>query len=266
MSACARDGSRNDKHAHLSKMVRNGTTGRRRMNIAIILSGGTGTRLGGDIPKQYTVTGGRSMIARAMEPFFWHARIDAVQIVADSAYHGKIREDVEDLTRFRGFSAPGETRALSILNALRDIASFASDDDIVIIHDAARPFVSLEQISDLIDACREHDGALPVLPMKDTVYLLPESTQAGIEMLDRSRIVAGQAPEAFRFGKYLAANEALLPDRIKTINGSTEPALLAGMDIVTIPGDEKNLKVTTKEDLARYIRILDERKTCVMPA
>ena len=162
------------------------------------------------------------------------------------------------MARFRGFSAPGETRALSILNALRDVASFASDDDIVIIHDAARPFVSPEQISDLIDACREHDGALPVLPMKDTVYLLPESTQAGIELLDRSRIVAGQAPEAFRFGKYLAANEALLPDRIKTINGSTEPALLAGMDIVTIPGDEKNFKVTTKEDLARYIRILDE--------
>ena len=233
------------------------------MNIAIILSGGSGTRLGGDIPKQYTVTGGRSMIARAMEPFFLNARIDAVQVVADSTYHGKIREDVEDLTRFRGFSVPGETRALSILNALRDVASFASDDDIIIIHDAARPFVSQEIISGLIDACREHDGALPVLPMKDTVYLLPESKQAGadtIEPIDRSRVVAGQAPEAFRFGKYLAANEALLPDRIKTINGSTEPALLAGMDIVTIPGDERNFKVTTQEDMDRYRHRIRERE------
>ena len=76
------------------------------------------------------------------------------------------------------------------------------------------------------------------------------------ELLDRSRIFAGQAPEAYRFGRYLRANEALLPDRIRKINGSTEPAVLAGLDIAMIPGDEGNFKITTKADLKRFTEIV----------
>ena len=102
-----------------------------------------------------------------------------------------------------------------------------------------------------------HDGALPVLPMKDTIYYLPSDKNAsGLSLLDRTRVVAGQAPEAFRYGKYLAANEALLPDKIKEINGSTEVALLAGMDIAVIAGEESNFKITTPGDMERYRMVL----------
>lgn len=251
------------------------------MNIVIILSGGSGTRLGGETPKQYLVSEGRSMIERAMEPFFLHAEIDAVWIVAEGEWRESILADIgrlatdsgysgvstasygfrrrspEEILQMRlGFSDPGATRALSILNALRDLNGIASEQDVVIIHDAARPFVSKELISRLIDACQSHDGALPVLPMKDTVYLLPEMAQDVLSsertLLPRERVVAGQAPEAFRYGKYLAANEALLPVKILEINGSTEVALLAGMRIAVVAGEEDNFKVTTKEDLERY--------------
>jgi 2-C-methyl-D-erythritol 4-phosphate cytidylyltransferase len=75
-------------------------------------------------------------------------------------------------------------------------------------------------------------------------------------LLERSRIFAGQAPEAFLFGKYLEANRALLPERILKINGSTEPAVMAGMDIAMIPGDEGNFKITTKGDLERFREML----------
>ena len=69
------------------------------------------------------------------------------------------------------------------------------------------------------------------------------------------QIFAGQAPEAFRFGKYLRANEALLPDKIFTINGSSEPAVMAGMRIALIEGEESNFKITTKADLERFCEI-----------
>ena len=121
----------------------------------------------------------------------------------------------------------------------------------VIIHDAARPCLTKKLLQECICAAEGHDGVLPVLSMKDTVYYSDDGMHVS-GLLQRSNVLAGQAPEVFRYGKYLEANQALLPEKILQVNGSTEPAVLAGMDIVTIPGDEKNYKVTTQEDLKRF--------------
>ena len=129
--------------------------------------------------------------------------------------------------------------------------SEAKPDDLVIIHDAARPCLTKKLLQECICAAEGHDGVLPVLPMKDTVYYSEDGVHVS-GLLQRSNVLAGQAPEVFRYGKYLEANQALLPEKILQVNGSTEPAVLAGMDIVTIPGDEKNYKVTTQEDLKRF--------------
>jgi len=91
--------------------------------------------------------------------------------------------------------------------------------------------------------------------MTDTVYYSADGKRVE-RLLERSCIFAGQAPEAYQFGKYLEANERLLPDQILSINGSTEPAIMAGMDVVMIPGEKKNFKITTQEDLVRYAEIL----------
>lgn len=150
---------------------------------------------------------------------------------------------------------PGENRQMSILHGLLDIQSYAPEDTYIFIHDAARPCLSAKQIADCIRGAAGHDGAMPVLPMKDTVYSsLDGKTIAGL--LDRSTIYAGQAPEVFLLGKYLKANQALLPDKILEINGSAEPAVMAGMDVAMIPGDEGNFKITTKADLERFTQIV----------
>lgn len=258
----------------------------KRMNIALILAGGTGTRLGGDLPKQYIEVNGKPIIAYCLETFMACEAIDALQIVADEAFHGVIKDaccesyrmasseslqtrvqsgvhDVQsnkrpseadnDCAKWRGFSTPGKTRQLSIWNGLQDIRKYASPEDVVIIHDAARPLVSTRIISDCLTACIEHDGALTVLPVKDTVYY---GAGGKIEkLLKRSHLMAGQAPEAFVLGKYIEANERLMPDEILKINGSTEPAVMAGMDIVCVDGEEKNFKITTPEDLERFQQI-----------
>ena len=78
-------------------------------------------------------------------------------------------------------------------------------------------------------------------------------------LVKRSEIFSGQAPEAFRFGVYYEANRRLLPDTILTINGSTEPAVMAGLDMIMIAGDEDNFKITTKEDLERFRELIKRR-------
>ena len=240
------------------------------MNIVVILAGGTGSRADAPIPEQYVEVGGRPMIAFCLETFFAHEEIHGVQIVAEEAWRDYILGYVRQIEsgsaaladarqaeeesavpgKFRGFSEPGENRQMSIFHALSDIRDYAKETDTVIIHDAARPYVKAAQISRLLADMEGHEGAIPVLPMKDTVYMTDGECICGL--LDRARVCAGQAPEAFLLGRYYEANRALLPDRILSVVGSTEPAVLAGMDIRLSEGDEGNIKVTTEKDMADF--------------
>lgn len=222
------------------------------MNIAVILAGGTGTRLGADIPKQYIEVAGKPIIAFCLQLFEEHPLIDAIQVVAEDSWQALIEK--WSSIKLHGFSKPGANRQLSILNALEDVCQYATKDSVVLIHDAARPLVSEQTVTDCLNGCMIHDGVMPALPVKDTVYLGADGRIDAL--LDRSRVLAGQAPEAFRLQKYYEANLALLPDRILGINGSTEPAILAGLDVKYIAGDERNFKITTKTDLERFREIL----------
>lgn len=232
------------------------------MAAALILSGGTGARLGADVPKQYMEIGGRCIISYCIEALSRHEMIDSLRIVADARWHGKIRECLEryDInSKFKGFSAPGENRQLSILNGLSDIRGYAGDDELVLVHDAARPLLSARLITDCLKAAEGRDGAMPALPMKDTVYLSADGKRIS-GLLNRGEVFAGQAPEAFVLGKYYEANMRLMPDRILEINGASEPAVMAGMDIAVLPGDEGNFKITTREDLERFEQIMEKIK------
>lgn len=234
------------------------------MNIALILSGGTGTRLGAETPKQYIEVCGRPVISYCLELLAAHAGIDALQIVADHIWREFIMDSMEQSAgmkaseKFKGFSVPGRNRQLSILNGLEDIREYAQNGDYVLIHDAARPLLSEQMITGCLDAVAGYDGVVPVLPMKDTLYASADGKHVS-SLLKRDEIFAGQAPEVFILGKYYEANRRLTLDEILKINGSTEPAVMAGMDIVMIPGDERNFKITTREDLDRFCEIIGQQ-------
>ena len=279
------------------------------MNTALLLSGGTGSRIQTDIPKQYIRVAGKMIITYSLETLANVSSIDRILIVAAKEWRERIITDARQhgicTDKIQGFAVPGSSRQSSILNGLqcivgRDMAAGKNDTvcaatvkndncdaaaendgicdadrenadvfgagpengesydtDTVLIHDAARPMLTETQINACFAALDSHDGVLPALPMKDTIYLSEDGGQV-TELLDRSKLFAGQAPELFCLKKYYQANIMLLPDRINQINGSTEPAILAGMDIVMIPGDEGNFKITTNSDMERF------RKLCGM--
>lgn len=239
-----------------------------KQTIALLLAGGSGSRLGAEIPKQYIDVYGKPIIAYCLETLREHAKIDGIWIVAGEDWRELIGNYAGK--KLLGFSKPGETRQLSIWNGLQDLKVWmekaatqetseagkrAVEDSVVLIHDAARPLVSSETISACIDGCAEHDGVMPALPMKDTVYYAVDGRVD--KCLERSRVIAGQAPEAFRFGVYYEANRRLMPDEIRKVNGSTEPAVLADLDVITVPGDEWNFKITTAADLKRFLECVE---------
>lgn len=237
------------------------------MNYAIILSGGVGTRLGLSLPKQYYEVDGKPIIRYGIDTISNCEIIDGFVIVAAEEWQSYLAEQVIGMDKFLGFAMPGENRQLSIYNGLlylKDLLrrgyTFHSDnrkspesfsEHIVLIQDAARPNTTEELIQKCFDLKEDEDGAMPVLPMKDTIYLSKAGDKVDA-LLNRSELFAGQAPESFRFEKYLAANEALLPEKILLIIGSTEPAILAGMNVKMISGDENNYKITTEADLRKF--------------
>lgn len=233
------------------------------MNYAVFLSGGNGSRTGADIPKQYIRAGKYMMVTHALKALTECEYIKSICVVADSAWQAEILADAGeaglDTGKITCFASPGENRQLSALNGMRELIGNAGlaesgipDNDTVLIHDAARPFLSESLLQSCYEAIVGHDGVMPVLPMKDTVYISDNGKKIS-GLIDRSTVFAGQAPELFIFRSYYEANIALLPDRIMLINGASEPAVMNGMDIVMVQGDEKNYKVTTAEDLKRFL-------------
>lgn len=231
--------------------------------IAILLSGGCGLRMMSDRPKQYIRIKDRLLVTYSLETLLGHSGVSAVQIVAEPEWRKIILADLErngiSRKKLCGFSVPGLTRQLSILNGLHDIRELAETDDVVMIHDAARPNLSVKQISSCLKELENHDGVMPALVMKDTVYL-SENGSTVSELLKREKLFAGQAPELFRYGKYYEANVRLMPDELPKVNGSTEPAILSGMDIIMVSGDENNYKITTQADLERFRLSVEKHK------
>lgn len=228
--------------------------------IAVILSGGTGTRLGSNTPKQYIEVNGKPVIQYSIETFASMTEIDGFVICLAYDWKPYMQSILVkgNITKPVIFSQPGEVRQLTIYNALQTLKKQGLEEDaVVVIHDAARPFVSEELIRRCIDGCAEADGTLPCIPVKDTLYQSKDG-QSITALLKRSEIVAGQAPEAFRFGKYWAAHNCMSHEDILLISGSTELAYKMGLNVRLVKGEEINFKITTQEDLENFKHILNK--------
>ena len=213
--------------------------------IAIILSGGLGSRMGLNTPKQYVLVNGLPVINYCLKTFLDNEMTDAIIIGVAEEWMEFVKEYVAKLNQY------------SIYNALKVVKENGfCDEDVVLIHDAARPLVSHELIARCYNGCKEADGIMPVIPVKDTTYLSEDGKHIH-SLLDRSHLWAGQAPEAFRLGKYLKVHDEMPREELLKINGSTEIAFKAGLNCQMVEGDPMNFKITTPEDLSNFEAIIN---------
>ena len=230
------------------------------MNIAIILSGGTGTRMQLSIPKQYVEVDDKPIIGYAIDTFQKTYIVDKIVIVCHNDWKQYIMNylSLNSITKVCAIAESGATRQESILNGLLACEQFADKNDIVIIHDAARPLVTEDLIVKLTDF-GPYDGVLPVIHVKDTLYYSDKGDSIS-QLLDRDKIYAGQAPESFIFGKYLKINKKATSEELKNTRGTSEIAFKNGLKIKLIDGDENNYKITTINDLEKFKNTIMERE------
>ncbi|MBQ6743544.1 MAG: 2-C-methyl-D-erythritol 4-phosphate cytidylyltransferase [Acidaminococcaceae bacterium] len=225
------------------------------MVTALILSGGTGTRLGGSIPKQYLLVNNKPIIGYCMDTFQANSTITNIVIVADCSWWNMLQEYIHDydISKFVGFANAGQSRQHSILNGLRCIRDLGGKpEDLVVIHDAARPCVSTEIINQCISLLEDFDCSMPVISVKDTVYVSEDGKNIN-SLLNRDYLFAGQAPEGCHLGTYLAINEALTDEELEQIRGTCAIAYDKGLKVGLFPGSEKNYKITTKDDYNKFV-------------
>ena len=220
------------------------------MNAALILAGGTGERLSEiGIPKQYYIIG-KPVIIYSLLAFQECENISIISITASPNWQPEIKRWIEEygISKFKSFALPGPTRQHSVFNGLTALCEIMNDNDFVIIHDAARPFVTKQDISRVIQASAGFDGATPVININDTVYQSKDKKQI-TALLNRDELFAGQTPECYNFGKYLLAHKRLSDEDIGNIRGSSEVAFNSGMNIGLCEGNIDNFKITTMRDL-----------------
>jgi 2-C-methyl-D-erythritol 4-phosphate cytidylyltransferase / 2-C-methyl-D-erythritol 2,4-cyclodiphosphate synthase len=214
---------------------------------AILVAAGRGLRAGAGGPKQYRSIGGQPVIYRAMEPFSNHPQVSHVQPVLHHDDVAMFSVAVAGL-RHEGPAEGGATRQDSVRAGLEALA--AHKPDIVLIHDAARPFVSMDVISRAIEAAERTGAAIPVIPVTDTVKLV--STSGHIEATpERARLRIAQTPQAFRFDVILDAHRRAAQEGRADFTDDAALAEWAGLTVATFEGDVANMKMTTPEDFVR---------------
>ncbi|WP_346294611.1 bifunctional 2-C-methyl-D-erythritol 4-phosphate cytidylyltransferase/2-C-methyl-D-erythritol 2,4-cyclodiphosphate synthase [Rhodopseudomonas sp. P1] len=214
---------------------------------AIIVAAGRGLRAGAGGPKQYRTLAGRPVIARAMEPFCTHPGVMAVQPVTNPDDTEMFNAAVAGLN-FRPAVGGGATRQASVRAGLEALAELKPD--IVLIHDAARCFVTPELISRAITAAGATGAALPVVPVTDTIKQV-DANGAVDATPDRATLRIAQTPQAFRFDVILDAHRRAAQDGRDEFTDDAAIAEWAGLTVSTFEGDANNMKMTTPEDFAR---------------
>ena len=210
----------------------------------IIAAAGRGTRLGADLAKQWQVVGGRTLLDTSVAAFDGHGRISELVVVVPAADRARpIAASRKPLRVVAG----GSRRQDSVANGLAAISRHA---DVVLVHDAARPFVTAEVIDRTIDAAWETGAAIAALPVHDTVKRARWEGDLAIiaETLPRESIFLAQTPQGFR-PRVLAA--AVEMGRRHTATDEAALAELAGHPVRLVAGDEANVKITTPADLER---------------
>ena len=222
------------------------------MNIAVIIAGGSGNRMGQDIPKQFMHVDGCPIIIHTMQCFQRHPDIDAIAVVCLKGWDTVLQAYANQfsITKLKYIFPGGETGMESIHNGIYGLrAEGCSDDDLVLIHDSVRPLLSQEIISNNIATCKAYGYAITGIQCREAI-LESHDGFASNSSIPRDTLIRTQTPQTFRLGNILQVHEEARQKGItNSVASCTLIAEVGGREMHIVPGSEKNIKVTTVEDL-----------------
>ncbi len=220
------------------------------MNVALILAGGSGSRTEQSVPKQFLPINDKPIIIYTLEAFQNHPEIDAIIVSSIDGWLDVLvgYARAYGITKLKWVVKGGENGQASARKALLELESYCKDDDIVIIHDAVRPLISQEIITDCIAKAKEYGSGLSAVRCQETIMRTSDG-ESGNDGIDRNDIMRVQTPQAYRYGKALWAHKEALNRGITNAVYTNTLMLELGEELHFSLGSNKNIKITTLEDI-----------------
>ena len=223
------------------------------MNIGLLIAGGSGNRMGQDIPKQFMHVDGAPIIIHTMLCFQRHPDIDAISVVCLKGWDTVLQSYANqfNITKLKWIFPGGDTGMESIHNGIYGLKEAGcSDEDLVLIHDSVRPLLSLEIISSNIAICKAYGYAITGIQCREAI-LESDDGFTTTTSIPRDRLIRTQTPQTFRLGNIIAVHEQAKEKGITNSVASCTLIAELGTDRIMhiVPGSEKNIKITTVEDL-----------------
>ena len=227
------------------------------MNIAVILAGGQGNRMGLEIPKQFYSVHGKPILIYTLEEFQRHPQIDAIEVVCIDGWIDAVDSFAKQygITKLKWIVPGGDTCQESIRNGVYHLEGKAGAGDTVVIHDGIRPLVEPFVLTDVIGKCQKYGNAVTALPYYEQIFLVDEDDESvTTRYIPRERLRRVSTPQAYQFAlldqKYHEAFEKGIG-----IHGSSYTNTMMvelGVALHFAAGSEKNIKLTTREDLELF--------------
>lgn len=227
------------------------------MNIGLIIAGGSGRRMQQEIPKQFLNVNDKPVIVYTLEAFQKHPDIDEIGVVCIEGWHEILSAYARQykIDKLKWIVPGGENGQSSIRNGVFEAEKRYSGDDIILIHDAIRPMVSTEILSDCIIQTKKHGSAIVTVPC-NTAVLRKTSDDHSNEVVPRDRLAMTQTPQAFPIKRIADAHRKALEVGITNSVASCTMMIELGEDVYFSIGSETNIKLTTTDDLKIFKALL----------
>lgn len=231
-------------------------------NIALIIAGGSGNRMHQDIPKQFLTVNEKPVIVYTLEAFQSHPEIDAIAVVCIEGWDQVLRAYAKqfNITKLQYVVPGGSNGQGSIRNGVYELEKHYDKDDIVLIHDAIRPMVSAEIISDNIRVAKQYGNAITVIRCAEAM-LQTDDGVVSVGSYPRDRLKRTQTPQAFRLGQICELHRDALKAGITNSVASCTLMIEMGKQVFFSSGSEKNIKLTTVEDIDIFKALLAAKRS-----
>ncbi len=233
------------------------------MNIALILAGGSGHRMGQDIPKQFLTVMEKPVIIYTLENFQRSEEIDGIFVVCIDGWHDVLKCFAHQfgITKLKEVISGGASAQESISLGVNAIYGKYPDDTIVVIHDGIRPLVDEEVLSDVISVCRENGNAVTSLPYNEQIFLAQDGKTTN-RYIPREMVRRVSTPQAYRLGKLHWAYEKAFREGVGLTPSSYVNTMMSdlGETLYFAKGSDKNIKLTTREDFYIFKAYIQSKK------
>lgn len=224
-------------------------------NIALIIAGGTGTRMGQDLPKQFINVYDKPVLIYTLEGFQRHPQIDAIELVCLDGWHEVAWAYARQfgITKLKWIVSGGSTGQESIRNGVYYLEDKCGPEDIIIIHDGIRPLVDDTVLSDVIVKCRQYGNAVTAMPYNEQIFVIDDEIST-TKYIPRETLRRVSTPQAYRFGILDEKYHEAFEKKIGIYGSSYANTMMVelGERLYFAAGSDKNIKLTTKDDLEMF--------------